>query len=121
MALPDPKMNLPAGEILAPQRLAAATAGSSACRDRQGRARGTPKGSRLAADPLKAFTDGYPCWILPWTLAAVLSGGPRLIRRYREWKWIGQSPLVGRADESGVHARARIRDQGDTVGTRDRA
>lgn len=48
-----PEINLPAGEILAPQKLAAATAGSSGHRDMQGRGCRTPTGSRLADHSLK--------------------------------------------------------------------
>ena len=56
MALPDPKINLPGREILSPQRLAAATAGSSGHRDMRGRACGTRKEAGSRIDPLKAFT-----------------------------------------------------------------
>ena len=109
MALPDPKINLPGREILSPQRLAAATAGSSGHRDMQGRACGTRKeaGSRpihskrsprRRTAPDLAPGPSQPC------LAA--SRG-----RYRHQQPIAQSTTVRRADESRVHARARIRDQ----------
>jgi hypothetical protein len=45
----------------------------------QGRGCGIPTGSRLAAHPLKTFTDGSRRRTLPLDLLAVLGGEPRSI------------------------------------------
>jgi len=71
-----PERNLPAGEILSPQRLAAATAGSSGHRDMQGRACRTPTGSRLTDHSLKGFIEAAGAGPLPRTLKSRLAAEP---------------------------------------------
>ena len=74
-----PGRNLPAGEILSPQRLAAATAGSSGHRDMQGRACRTPTGSRLADHSLKGSSTQPAPDLAPGPSKPCFSGEPRSI------------------------------------------
>ena len=102
---------MPAGEILSPQRLAAAPAGSSGHRDMQGRACRTPTGSRLADHSLKGSSTQPAPNLAPGPSKPCLAGEP-------PFDTSGRQPIGHRTTSRAMWMEVRLTQARKSAATR---